>query len=111
MIISMSKKELGLLAVFLVLFAGSLYGIFRLEKTGDAIPVIAVEEYLVHEGTTYQRTLSVVAVIDRKLTPTSAYYQGRPLYKETSAKVPDRLLWPLEEGVYAVFVKVVRKGG
>jgi len=101
----MNKKELGLLIVFVALFVTSLYGISRFGIEGESIPVVALDEYLMHEGVYYQRTLSVVTLIDRKLIPVSTHYQGRPLYKETNAKIPARLLWPLDQEVYTIFVR------
>lgn len=106
-IISMNKKEFLLVLTFLILFIGSFI-VMKLPKGNKliSVPVIALEEYLIHEGVYYQRTLSIVTLIDIRLTLTNTHYEGRPLYKESNEKFPERLLWPIDQNIYTVFVKI-----
>ncbi len=104
--ITVNKKEFALAFLLVVLFVGSFVVMQRLPSQMESIPVVALDEYLIHEGTYYQRTLAVVAPINKKLIPTNTFYQGRPLYKESKTLIPQRLLWPMDLEIYAVFIKL-----
>lgn len=104
--ISVTKKEFAIAFLLVVLFVGSFIVMQSLPSKPDSIPVVALDEYLIHEGTYYQRTLSVVALIDKKLIPTNTFYQGRPLYKESKTLIPPRLFWPIDLELYTVFIKL-----
>jgi hypothetical protein len=106
LVITVRKKETLYLLVFLLFFTVSFIAMRGISKEEDSFPVVALDEYVIHEGCYYQRTLTVVANIDIKLIETQTYYQDQPLYSETKAKLPKRLLLPIENNLYAVFTKL-----
>lgn len=106
LVITVRKKETLYLLAFLLLFVVSFVAMRGISKEEESYPVVALDEYVIHEGCYYQRTLTVVANIDIKLIETPTLYQDRPLYSETNAKLPKRLLMPIENNLYAVFIKL-----
>ncbi|HHY20013.1 MAG TPA: hypothetical protein GX522_08950 [Firmicutes bacterium] len=106
LIVNINRQELRLASIFVCLLVVSIIALWGMPKDTEVIEVVALDEYLIYEGSYYQRTLTVVAVIDLKLIETTTFFEGRPLYKETQAKEPKRLLWPLDGDLYTVFVKL-----